>query len=149
MPWQYGGRYREFSFIRDPLSQPITGHEGLASREGRIRNVATLYSLQSDNKWSCVHTGTASYSLDPGNPMLLCGVPVVPIQKSFGLSERDWKPRKKSPIPGKFCTYRFFRYSPTCYGKVRIDLLMAITRNPPFFASPMVKAARFVVFRPL
>ena len=62
--------------------------------------------------------------LDPGNHTLWRGVLVVPIRKSFGSSERDWKPRKKSPIPCKFCTYRFIRYSLNCYAKVRIDPLM-------------------------
>ena len=63
-------------------------------------------------------------------------------------SGRDWKPWKKSPIPCKFCTYRFIRYPSTCCGKVRINPLMANTRNPDFFASPVANAARFVVFRP-
>ena len=86
--------------------------------------------------------------LAPGNPTLWRGVPVAPIQKSFGSSEWDWKPGKKLPIPCKFCTYRFIRYSSTCYGKIRIDPLMANIRNPDFFASPVVNAAWFVVVRP-
>ena len=86
--------------------------------------------------------------LSPGNPTLWRGVPLAPIQKSFGSSEWDWKPRKKLPIPCKFCTYRFNRYSSTCYGKVRIDPLMAKTRNLDFFAYPVVNAAWFVVVRP-
>ena len=84
----------------------------------------------------------------PGNPMLWRGVPGASIQKSFGSSGRDWKPWKKIPIPCKFCTYRFIRYSSTCYGKVRINPLMANTRNPDFFASPVANAAWFVVVRP-
>ena len=79
--------------------------------------------------------------LAPGNP-------VASIQKSFGSSGRDWKPWKELPIPCKFCTYRFIRYSSTCYGKVRINPLMANTRNPDFFASPVANAAWFVVVRP-
>ena len=76
------------------------------------------------------------------------GVPVASIQKYFGSSGRDWKPWKKLPIPCKFCTYRFSRYSSTCYGKVRINPLMANTRNPDFFACPVANAAWFVVARP-
>ena len=84
----------------------------------------------------------------PGNPTLWRGVPVVSIQKSFGLSGRDWKPWKKLPIPCKFCTCRFIRYSSTCYGKIRINPLMANIRNPDFFASPGANAAWFVVVQP-
>ena len=83
------------------------------------------------------------YLLAPGNP-----TSVVPIQKSFGSSERDWKPGEKLPIPCKFSTYRFIGYSTTCYGKIRIDPLMANKRDPDFFASPVVNAAWFVVVRP-
>ena len=86
--------------------------------------------------------------LAPGNPTLWSGVPVASIQKSFGSSGRDWKPGKKLPIPCKFSTCRFIRYSSTCYGMVRIDPLMANIRNPYFFASPVVNAARFVVVLP-
>ena len=88
-----------------------------------------------------------SMTLAPGNPTLWRGVPVTPIQKYLGSSERDWKPGKKLPIPCKFCTYRFIRYSSTCYGKVRMDPLMTNIRNPYFFASLVVNAARFVVVR--
>ena len=84
----------------------------------------------------------------PGNPTLWSGVPVASIQKSFGSSGRDWKPGKKLPIPCKFFTCRFIRYSSTCYGMVRIDPLMANITNPDFFASPVVNAARFVVVLP-
>ena len=87
-------------------------------------------------------------ALAPGNPMLWRGVPVAPIQKSFGSSGRDWKPGKKLPIPCKFCTYRLIRYSSTCYGKVRIDPLMANIRNTDYFASPVVNAAWLVVVLP-
>ena len=86
--------------------------------------------------------------LAPGNPTLWRGVPVASIQKSFGSSGRDWKQWKKLPIPCKFCTYRFIGYSSTCYGKVRINPLMANTRNPDFFASPVANAVWFVVVRP-
>ena len=55
---------------------------------------------------------------------------------------------EKLPIPCKFCTYRFIRYSFTCYGKVRINPLMANIRNPDFFASPVANAVWFVVVRP-
>ena len=75
-------------------------------------------------------------ALAPGNPTLWRGVPVAPIQKFFGSTGRDWKPGKKLPIPCKFCTYRLIRYSSTCYGKVRIDPLMANIRNTDYFASP-------------
>ena len=84
--------------------------------------------------------------LAPGNPTLWRGVPVASIQKSFGSSGRDWKPWKKFPIPCKLCTYRFIRYSSTCYGKVRINPLMANIRNPDYFASP-VEISK-IVFRP-
>ena len=84
----------------------------------------------------------------PGNPMLWRGVPVAPIQKSFGSSGRDWKPGKKLLIPCKLCIHRFIRYSSTCYSKVRIDPLMANIRNPDFFASPVVNAAWLVVVLP-
>ena len=91
----------------------------------------------------------ASYeSVAPGNPTLWRGVPIASIQKSFGSSGRDWKPWKKLPIPCKFCTYRFIRYSSTCYGKVRINPLMANVRNPDFSASPVTNVAWFVVVRP-
>ena len=70
--------------------------------------------------------------LAPGNPTLWRGVPVASIQKSFRSSGQDWKPWKKWPIPCKFCTYRFIRYSSTCYGKVLINPLMANIRNPDF-----------------
>ena len=51
-----------------------------------------------DKYWSCS-------MIAPGNPTLWRGVPVAPIQKSFGSSERDWKPRKK---------YRFLvNFAPT------------------------------------
>ena len=90
----------------------------------------------------------SSSVIAPGNPTLWRGVPVASIQKSFGSSGRDWKPWKKLPIACKFCTYRFIRYSSTCYGKVRINPLMANTRNPGFFASPVANAAWFVVVRP-
>ena len=86
--------------------------------------------------------------LASGNPTLWRGVPVVPIQKSFGSSGQDWKWGKKLLIPCKFCTYRFIRYSPTCYSKVRIDPLMANIRNPDFFASPVVNATWLVVVLP-
>ena len=89
-----------------------------------------------------------STDLAPGNPTLWRGVPVASIQKSFGSSGRDWKPWKKLPIPCKFCTYRFIRYSSSCYGKVRINPIMANIRNPDFFASPVANAAWFVVVRP-
>ena len=87
-------------------------------------------------------------TLAPGNPTLWRGVPVASIQKSFGSSGRDWQPWKKLPIPCKFCTYRFIRYSSTCYGKVRINPLMANIRNPYFSASPVANAAWLVVVRP-
>ena len=91
----------------------------------------------------------ASYTwIAPGNPTLWRGVPVASIQKSFGSSGRDWKPWKKIPIPCKFCTYRFIRYPSTCYGKVRINPLMANIRNPDFFASPVANATWFVVVWP-
>ena len=104
---------------------------------------------QYHNYWcpgSLHHQVTSS--LAPGNPTLWSGVPVASIQKSFGSSGRDWKPGKKLPIPCKFFTCRFIRYSSTCYGMVRIDPLMANIRNPDFFASPVVNAARFVVVLP-
>ena len=87
-------------------------------------------------------------TLPQETPTLWRGVPVASIQKSFGLSGRDWKPWKKLPIRCKFCTYRFIRYSSTCYGKVRINPLMANTRNPDFFAPLVANAAWFVVVRP-
>ena len=86
--------------------------------------------------------------LAPGNPTLWRGVPVASIQKAFGSSGRDWKPWEKLQIPCKFCTYRFIRYSSTCYGKVRINPRMANIRIPDFFASPVANAAWFVVVRP-
>ena len=76
-------------------------------------------------------------TLASGNPTLWRGVSIAPIQKSFGSSKRDWKPRKKLQIPCKFCTNRFIRCSSTCYDKVRIDPLMVYIRNPDFFASPV------------
>ena len=84
----------------------------------------------------------------PREPRALAWAPVASIQKTFGSSGRDWKPWKKLPIPCKFCTYRFIRYSSTCYGKVRINPLMANTRNLDFFASPVANAALFVVVQP-
>ena len=90
----------------------------------------------------------ATFLIAPGNPTLWRGVPVTSIQNSFGSNGRDWKPWKKLPIPCKFCTYQFIKYSSTCYGKVRINPLMANIRNPDFFASPVATAAWFVVVRP-
>ena len=90
----------------------------------------------------------ASADLAPENPTLWRGVPVASLQKYFGSSGRDWKPWKKLPIPCKFHTYRFIRYSSTCYGKVRINPIMANIRNHDFFASPVANAAWFVVVRP-
>ena len=95
------------------------------------------------------HGSLYSYTLAPGNPTLWRGVPVAPIQKSFGSSGWDWKPGKILPIPCKFFTYRFFRCSSTCYGMVRIDPLMANIRNPDFFASlGVVNTAWFDVVLP-
>ena len=85
----------------------------------------------------------------PREPHALALVPVAPIQKSFGSSERDWKPRKK---------YRFLvNFAPT----YSLDInLLAMERcasirswqiyetNPDFFASPVMNAVRFVVVRP-
>ena len=68
--------------------------------------------------------------------------------KIFRVERTRLKTLEKLPIPCKFCTYRFIRYSSTCYGKVRINPLMANTRNPGFFASPVANAAWFVVVRP-
>ena len=101
-------------------------------------------------RWARGQYGSISVTqlLAPGNPTLWRGVPVASMQKSFGWSGRDWKPLKKLPIPCKFCTYRFIRYSSTCYGKVRIYPLMANIRNPDFFASPVGNAAWFVEVRP-
>ena len=96
----------------------------------------------------CVTDSIRHCNIAPGNPRLWRGVPVAPIQKSFGSSGRDWKPGKKLLIPCEFCTHRFIRYSSTCYGKVRIDPLMANIRNPDFFASPVVNAAWLVVVLP-
>ena len=98
---------------------------------------------------ACKRLTSVEYNrVAPGNPTLWRGVPVASIQKTFGSSGRDWKPWKKLPIRCKFCPYRFIRYSSTCYGKVRINPLMAFTRNPDFFASPVASAAWFVVVRP-
>ena len=50
-------------------------------------------------------TVNANSKLAPGNPTLWHGVPVAPIQKSFGSNERDWKPGKN---------YRFLvNFAPT------------------------------------
>ena len=84
----------------------------------------------------------------PREPYALAWGPSSSHTKAFGSSGRDWKPGKKLPIPCKFFTYRFIRYSSTCYGKVRIDPLVANIRNPDFFASPVVNAAWFVVVLP-
>ena len=114
-------------------------------------NSLSLWWVSIQPTWLQCHLAFTPGSGDilaPGNPTLWRGVPVASIQKSFGSSGRDWKPWKKLPIPYKFCTYRFIRYSSTCYGKVRINPLMVNIRNPNFFASPVAIATWFVVVRP-
>ena len=56
------------------------------------------------------------------------------------------KTGQKLQIPCKFYTYRFIRYSSTCYGMIRIDPLKANIRNPDFFAAPVVNATWFMWF---
>ena len=109
---------------------------------------ASAYANILYNDFEIILLKSLAYLLAPGNPTLWRGVPIASIQKYFGSSGRDWKPWKKLPIPCKFCTYPFIRYSSTCYGKVRINPLMANIRNPDFFASPVANAAWFVVVRP-
>ena len=73
----------------------------------------------------------------PGDPTLWRGVPVAPIQKYFGSSERDWKPGK---------IYRFLvNFAPNSrYGNIYIDPLMANIWNRDYFASRVVNVAWFV-----
>ena len=121
----------------------------LGSASFIISNPCSVYvPLKRTNSQICKAFKCVDILLAPGNPTLWRGVPVASIQKSFGSSGRDWKPWKKLPIPCKFCTYRFIRYSSTYYGKVRINPLMANTWNPGFFASPVANVAWFVVVRP-
>ena len=120
----------------------------MASRNPCLFLVHTLDHVHFSffHHWHAIYMKTKTGQwLAPGNPTLCRGVPVAPIQKSFRSSGRDWKPGKKLPIPCKFCTHRFIRYSSTCYGKVRIDPLMANIRN---HASPVVNAAWLVVVLP-
>ena len=138
---------------------PVTG--GFPSQRPVTRSFDVFFVFAWTNGWAnnwdtgdlrrhhAYHDVTVAPSrVAPGNPTLWRGVPVASIQKSFGSSGRDWKQWKKLPIPCKCCTYRFIRYSSTCYGKVRINPLMANIRNPDLFASPVANAAWFVVVRP-
>ena len=62
--------------------------------------------------WCSISVFTTGRKVVPGNPTLWRGLPVAPIQNSFGWSGRDWKLMKKLLIPCKFCTYWFISYPP-------------------------------------
>ena len=76
------------------------------------------------------------YFLSPREPHALVWGPSCSHTKIFRIERTRLKTGEKLPTPCKFCTHRFIRYSSTCYGKVRIDPLMANIRNPDFFCLP-------------
>ena len=68
----------------------------------------------------------------PREPRAMAWGPSSSHTKIFRVERARLKTGDKLPIPCKFCTYRFLRYSSTCYSKIRIDPLMANIRNPDF-----------------
>ena len=102
-----------------------------------------------DRRCSDISCWKCSYiRISPREPHALAWGPSSSHTKIFRIERTKLKTGEKLPIPCKFCTQRFIRYSSTCYGKVRIDPLMANIRNPDFFASPVVNAAWLVVVPP-
>ena len=140
--------YPAFNFVEAGGYNIVEFHSPTVILVGAGQAICSVQSTGFHTTIDPTHPRETDMLLAPGNPTLWSGVPVASIQKSFGSSGRDWKPGKKLPIPCKFFTCRFIRYSSTCYGMVRIDPLMANIRNPYFFASPVVNAARFVVVLP-
>ena len=92
------------------------------------------------------YVGIQWYS--PREPHALAWGPSNSHTKIFRVERARLKTMGKSPIPYKFCTYRFIKCPSTCQIKFRIDPLRADLRNPDCFASPVVNAAWFVLVRP-
>ena len=100
------------------------------SRENTATENRSWDSLISD-LWCGNIELDVSESLAPGIPTLWR--PGSSHTKIFRVEQARLKTGEKLPIPCKFCTNRFIGYSSNCYGKVRIDPLMANIRNPDFF----------------
>ena len=122
----------------------------------RISNYITTAQMSSHaaapSHWrlDATSVGRAAPRSSPGpsprEPHALAWGPSSFHTKIFRVERTRLKTVEKLPIPCKFCTYRFITYSSTCYGKVRINLLMANIRNPDFTASPVANAAGLLWF---
>ena len=105
-------------------------------------------SVKRNTEQSALENPNCMEAISPREPHALAWGPSSSHTKIFRIERTSLKTGEKLPIPCKFCTHRFIRYSSTCYGKVRIDPLMANIRNPDFFASPVANAAWLVVVLP-
>ena len=113
-------------------------HHSRASCPGPTRNCAQPVGFMSHR----------TLQLSPREHHALAWGPSSFHTKIFRVERTRLKTVEKLPIPCKFCTYQFIRYSSTCYGKVRTNPLMANIKNPDFSAFPVANAAWFVVVRP-